>query len=69
MFEKTETPQERRERYLRQADEARALSTHSLPPNARSLALRVADDWLALANEVQMTPRRDDSASAMSSTA
>ena len=54
MLEKTETPQQRRDRYLRKAEEARALSLCSLPVKTRDVVLRVADDWLALAREVEI---------------
>jgi hypothetical protein len=54
MLEKSETPEQRRERYLRKAQEAHTLSTSPLSPRARDVVLRLADDWLALAREVQI---------------
>ena len=54
-----ETPQERRERYLRHAQEAEELASHSRNPEIRAAFLRVARSWETLAGEVKDYPLRE----------
>jgi hypothetical protein len=48
-----ETPQERRERYLRHAREAEELAGHSRNPDIKAAFLRVARSWERLASEIK----------------
>jgi hypothetical protein len=48
-----ETPQERRERYLRHAREAEELAAHSRNPEIRAAFLKVARSWERLAADIR----------------
>ena len=48
-----ETPQERRERYLRQAREADELASHSRDPEIATAFRVIARSWERLAREVR----------------
>ena len=48
-----ETPQQRRERYLRQAGEADELASHSRDPEIAAAFRSIARSWERLAREVR----------------
>ena len=51
-----ETVQERRERYLLRAAEAKAKATEALDPSAKQAWLRLADAWTSMANDLPTSP-------------